>query len=159
MTICPCGSGAAFAECCEPILQKIQPAASPEQLMRARYSAYATVNIEFLHDSLLPEARGDFDREGTKGWAAGSEWRGLEIVSAETGDSEGTVEFIATFTQQGNEVRHHEISRFRKANGTWYLVDGKTVAPKPFRREEPKVGRNDPCPCGSGKKYKKCCGA
>lgn len=26
------------------------------------------------------------------------------------------------------------------------------------RREEPKVGRNDPCPCGSGKKYKKCCG-
>lgn len=26
-------------------------------------------------------------------------------------------------------------------------------------REQPKVGRNDPCPCGSGKKYKKCCGA
>jgi hypothetical protein len=28
----------------------------------------------------------------------------------------------------------------------------------PIRRSEPKVGRNDPCPCGSGKKYKKCCG-
>lgn len=28
----------------------------------------------------------------------------------------------------------------------------------PFVREEPKVGRNDPCPCGSGNKYKKCCG-
>lgn len=28
---------------------------------------------------------------------------------------------------------------------------------KPFVREEPRVGRNDPCPCGSGKKYKKCC--
>jgi hypothetical protein len=27
----------------------------------------------------------------------------------------------------------------------------------PFRRELPKVGRNDPCPCGSGKKHKKCC--
>ena len=27
-----------------------------------------------------------------------------------------------------------------------------------IRREEPKVGRNDPCPCGSGKKYKQCCG-
>lgn len=27
----------------------------------------------------------------------------------------------------------------------------------PFRRESPKVGRNDPCPCGSGKKHKKCC--
>jgi preprotein translocase subunit SecA len=30
---------------------------------------------------------------------------------------------------------------------------------KTVRREEPKVGRNDPCPCGSGKKYKKCHGA
>jgi preprotein translocase subunit SecA len=30
--------------------------------------------------------------------------------------------------------------------------------PEPYRRTEPKVGRNEPCPCGSGKKYKKCCG-
>lgn len=29
---------------------------------------------------------------------------------------------------------------------------------EPYIRQEPKVGRNDPCPCGSGKKYKKCCG-
>jgi hypothetical protein len=35
--------------------------------------------------------------------------------------------------------------------------DSEYVAPQPFVRE-PKVGRNDPCPCGSGKKYKKCCG-
>ncbi|MFB6240325.1 MAG: SEC-C metal-binding domain-containing protein, partial [Gemmatimonadota bacterium] len=34
---------------------------------------------------------------------------------------------------------------------------GEPVAPQPVRRE--KVGRNEPCPCGSGKKYKKCCGA
>ena len=30
---------------------------------------------------------------------------------------------------------------------------------KTVRRDEPKIGRNDPCPCGSGKKYKKCHGA
>jgi curved DNA-binding protein CbpA len=36
--------------------------------------------------------------------------------------------------------------------------DGE-YAPQTVRREEPKTGRNDPCPCGSGKKYKKCCGA
>lgn len=30
---------------------------------------------------------------------------------------------------------------------------------EPYRRVEPKVGRNDPCPCGSGRKHKKCCGA
>jgi len=28
---------------------------------------------------------------------------------------------------------------------------------EPFRRSDPKVGRNDPCPCGSGRKFKKCC--
>jgi preprotein translocase subunit SecA len=33
------------------------------------------------------------------------------------------------------------------------------VRPSTMKREAPKVGRNDPCPCGSGKKYKKCCGA
>jgi preprotein translocase subunit SecA len=36
--------------------------------------------------------------------------------------------------------------------------DGDGAEPKPSRRAEPKVGRNDPCPCGSGKKYKKCHG-
>jgi preprotein translocase subunit SecA len=36
--------------------------------------------------------------------------------------------------------------------------EGSAPATKPYKREQPKVGRNDPCPCGSGKKYKKCCG-
>jgi hypothetical protein len=34
---------------------------------------------------------------------------------------------------------------------------GQTFRPEPYTRTEPKVGRNDPCPCGSGRKYKKCC--
>jgi len=41
------------------------------------------------------------------------------------------------------------------------LEDGQGILPgkvETFRREEPRIGRNDPCPCGSGKKYKKCCG-
>ena len=38
------------------------------------------------------------------------------------------------------------------------LQGGETIKVETVRREEPKVGRNDPCPCGSGKKYKKCCG-
>jgi hypothetical protein len=32
------------------------------------------------------------------------------------------------------------------------------VKPRTYHREQPKIGRNEPCPCGSGKKYKKCCG-
>ncbi len=38
------------------------------------------------------------------------------------------------------------------------LQGGEAVKVETVRREEPKVGRNDPCSCGSGKKYKKCCG-
>ncbi|OGR63535.1 MAG: hypothetical protein A2X31_04935 [Elusimicrobia bacterium GWB2_63_22] len=38
------------------------------------------------------------------------------------------------------------------------LQGGETIKVETVRREEPKVGRNDPCPCGSGKKHKKCCG-
>ena len=36
--------------------------------------------------------------------------------------------------------------------------DGMFGKVETYRREDPKIGRNDPCPCGSGKKYKKCCG-
>ncbi len=161
MTICPCGSGSQFTECCEPIMQGIRAAETPEQLMRARYSAYATAHVDFLHDSLHPDSRKDFDAEGTRKWAAESEWQNLEIVNSAVGTPDadsGTVEFIATFAQQGSELKHHEVSRFQKKDGSWYLVDGKTVGPKPITREAPKVGRNEPCPCGSGRKHKKCCG-
>ena len=61
-----------------------------------------------------------------------------------------------------------ESSRFYKVNGRWvYSRKNSTLPPisvsplaktKTFVRGEVKVGRNDPCPCGSGKKYKKCCG-
>ena len=46
---------------------------------------------------------------------------------------------------------------FRKEGDEWFYVEGNVYAKQPVRRETPKIGRNDPCPCGSGKKYKKCC--
>ncbi|MDH3771994.1 MAG: SEC-C metal-binding domain-containing protein, partial [Nitrospirota bacterium] len=53
---------------------------------------------------------------------------------------------------------HQELSLFRKQDGKWYFVDASDPTKQPVVRSEPKVGRNDLCPCGSGKKYKKCCG-
>ena len=47
---------------------------------------------------------------------------------------------------------------FTKANETAF-AGGEEEAAKPIRNKGPRIGRNDPCPCGSGKKYKKCCGA
>jgi SEC-C motif-containing protein len=72
---------------------------------------------------------------------------------------EALVEFIASFREEGQLHRHHEVARFLRDQDRWYYMDGAAPKPQTLRHEQPKVGRNDPCPCGSGKKYKKCCGA
>ena len=124
--------------------------------MRSRYTAYARGDINYVERTTAPEARDDFDRGAAESWAKQSTWLGLRILSTERGDSsdaEGVVEFVASYETSGERVEHRERSQFRKAaDGQWLYVRG---APP----ELAKVGRNDPCPCGSGKKYKKCCGA
>ena len=129
--------------------------------MRARYSAYVHAQIDFLHDSLTAESRATFDRPSAEAWANGATWKGLEIVRTEGGgpqDQTGVVEFIAHFAQNGQDVSHAEVSNFRRDGGDWYFHEGSAPKAKPFKRTEKKVERNDPCPCGSGKKYKKCHG-
>jgi len=77
----------------------------------------------------------------------------LLIIAREKGessDSEGVVEFAADY--QGGQL--HERSRFLKEEGKWFYLNGDILPPVTAA----KVGRNDPCPCGSGKKFKKCCG-
>jgi SEC-C motif-containing protein len=129
--------------------------------MRSRYSAYALEKVDYIVDTHEPEGRGDVDRDAAEEWAKQAEWLGLEIVDTALGqpnDSTGEVEFIASYSLKGVEQKHHERSRFEKQDGKWFYVDGEMVKAKPVVREEPKVGRNEPCPCGSGKKFKKCCG-
>ena len=162
MSHCYCGSDQPFEACCQPVLLGDRAAPTAEALMRARYSAYQTNNIGFLGDSLHPDHRHDWDEPATRRWAENAHWLGLEILATEGGgesDELGTVEFIASYKEKGVLKRHHEISRFRKERGRWYYVDGRLPKPETVKRTQPKVGRNDPCPCGSGKKYKKCCGA
>jgi SEC-C motif-containing protein len=126
--------------------------------MRSRYTAFAVGNVGYLlqswHASTRPE---DIDA------ATIPEWQGLRIMRTEEGregDSKGVVEFEATFSTGGQgRGLLCEVSRFVSENWQWFYVDGDlqesaVAAPK----KEAKVGRNDPCPCGSGKKFKKCCG-
>jgi len=161
-TACPCNSGLPYAECCEPLIRGTVKAPGPEALMRARYSAFAHVEMPYLLETLHPGQRSDYDEAGATRWARESDWTGLEILQV-TGDpatgNTGTVEFRASYRRNGEKLEHHELAEFRKTGDTWYFYDGKMVTPGQFRRETPKVGRNDPCHCGSGKKYKKCCGA
>jgi len=162
MKPCPCGSGKTLEECCGPILDGSREAVSAEGLMRARYSAFPEKRIDFLGRSLHPSHRDDYDEVATRRWANQSDWLGLQILAVEGGgeeDDRGRVEFIARYREKGVLRSYHESSEFARYRGRWYFVSGETIRPEARVRDTAKVGRNDPCPCGSGKKYKKCCGS
>ena len=159
MSKCHCGSGKAYSACCEPIITGKQPAETAEQLMRARYSAYVGVKMDFILKTTHPDQRKSFDPESSKAWAENSEWESLQIVATEQGgkgDKTGQVEFIAKYREDGKNCEHHELATFDKIDDVWYFTDGHQVKNKPLTVN--KIGRNEPCSCGSGQKYKKCCG-
>ena len=161
MEKCPCGSEKSYNECCQPIIQGTRDADTAESLMRARYSAFVKTEIDFLYSTVSANQQKDFNYEEATDWSKNSEWKGLEIIETVEGGSDndkGTVEFIARFIQDTQEINHHELASFEKINGKWIFMDGIVPKPKQVKRETPKIGRNEPCPCGSGKKYKKCCG-
>lgn len=128
-----------------------------EALMRSRFSAYALDKTAYIVSTwagaVQPE-KIDFSKEKIG-------WTRLEIIGTKKGgvkDSKGVVEFKAFFVQDGEENLLHEASRFIKTNGRWLYLDGvvKSVGKIIQQANE---GKNAPCPCGSGKKFKRCCGA
>lgn len=146
---CPCGSGRPFGDCCGRFMAG---AAAPtaEALMRSRYTAFVLGDEDYLlrtwHRSSRPDSLGLGDSPV---------WIGLEIRSSEAGgsaDEEGTVEFVARYIAGGRQGTLRENSRFLREEGRWYYLDGD------IREAGEKAGRNDPCPCGSGRKFKRCCG-
>lgn len=101
------------------------------------------------------------DRKATEEWSKRADWHKMEIVELQDGkedDTEGFVDFKAYYTIAGEDIEHHEVASFRKEDGVWYFVDGVEVKPRPFKHRDKKVTPNEKCPCGSDKKYKKCCG-
>jgi SEC-C motif-containing protein len=157
---CPCLSGIAYGECCEPYITGAKNAPTAEALMRSRYAAYVEHAIDYIVDTCTQGEKDRIDVKQTRDWSEKSKWLGLKILSAEKGgteDSEGTVEFEAVYEMDGLKDIHHERAKFKKEGGRW-LYDEGIVVPKTVVRVGPKLGRNDPCSCGSGKKYKRCCG-
>ena len=155
---CPCLSQKNYEECCGLIHSGEKTAQTAEELMRSRYSAFVKSEIDFIVETHHPETRSSVDKNEIETWAKDSEWKGLEILGTEEGtseDEEGLVDFVANYEANGEEVSHKERSLFKKQDGVWYFYNAASL--DPVKREGPKVGRNDPCPCGSGKKFKKCC--
>jgi SEC-C motif domain protein len=137
------------------------PAPTALALMRSRYTAYVRGAIDYLVATHDPVTRGAVDIPGITQWSRDTTWLGLEIVATERGgeaDDAGIVEFIASGATRGAPFRMHERSRFRRVDGAWVYIDGEVRRSEPVRRAAT-AGRNDPCPCGSGMKYKRCHGA
>ncbi len=147
---CPCGSDKLFKECCAIIIDDHAKALTAQQLMRSRYTAYTQASNEYLMESWAPETRPtELDVEDPS-----MQWLGLDIEECEQGergDTTGTVTFTARFLSSGHHCKIHEQSRFIRRDNLWYYLDGKSDS------STAKTGRNAPCPCGSGKKFKKCC--
>lgn len=155
MTTCPCNPEKELDQCCGPYLNGTRKAPTAEALMRSRYSAYVVEDYDYVirtcHASTRPTKK-DFE-DNIK-----ITWTGLDIVDTEEGrenDENGIVEFIANYEVSGRQMKQHERSSFVKEEGEWFYLDGDFV--KPPQATSRKIARNQPCPCGSGKKYKKCC--
>ena len=150
---CLCGSGVKGVRCCGQYLAGDKVVPTAEALMRSRYTAFVVKNEEYLfaswHSSTRPENIGLEEQDQIS-------WQGLNVLNAREEGDTAVVEFVARYTVQGQEQRLHEKSRFLREEGRWYYVDGD-INPVGVSAVSAKVGRNEPCPCGSGKKYKKCC--
>ncbi|QPJ66494.1 MAG: hypothetical protein G3M78_14240 [Candidatus Nitrohelix vancouverensis] len=168
MDDCPCGSNFSYSDCCAPLVNGTGRADTAEDLMRSRYSAYVKKRYDYL---VKTSSGGSKTLEDYQQSCEQTVWQGLEINGVDKGqfdDAEGQVAFTATFTQDGKKQYLREHSHFIKKSGQWFYDEATShpvhtqtpqkTSSKPFKREGSKVGRNDPCPCGSSKKYKKCCG-
>lgn len=148
--LCPCGSGMQYSVCCRPFLKGDDIPATPEALMRSRYTAYVLKDADYLIATWHPSSDPQRFHASLEQSFEATRWLSLQIISAEEpGDnSEGFVTFFARFSENQRESFIHERSRFVRVEQRWYYIDGSY----------PETGRNDRCPCGSGKKFKKCCG-
>jgi SEC-C motif-containing protein len=154
---CLCGSGIEYNQCCCPFHYGDKLPATAEALMRSRFVAYALDNVGYIlatWDVAGRPEKIDFSEENI-------DWQRLEIIDTKKGgikDNKGIVEFKAYYLKDGEEYMLHEISRFAKTNGRWFYLDG--VVKKVGKIiQQTNQGKNAPCPCGSGKKSKRCCGA
>ena len=128
---CYCCSGKEFEDCCQPFIIGAMKPSTAEALMRSRYSAYATIAVEYLIKTTHPSVRKFHDAQIIENWAKSSVWQKLEIVSTKEGeakDKKGIVEFKAYFLDAKQQPQiHHERSNFAKELGKWFFVDGKVL--------------------------------
>ncbi|WP_144571545.1 YchJ family protein [Azomonas agilis] len=146
---CPCGQPLLLTQCCG-LLHAGQTAASAELLMRSRYTAYVLGNVDYLIRTTLPIQQSALDLEAIRTWSQTSQWLGLQVESVQKlGEQHARISFRVNWMDaQGNSHQHAETSLFVHLAQGWFFIDPSYPL---------KASRNDPCPCNSGQKFKKCC--
>ena len=158
-----------YQDCCQPYhdafynddVDKVDSirAESAQRLMRTRYSAFVLIKPEYIAKTTLPAQQNLLDIKAIESWAIDTNWAGLEIVehTPKLGKRHAQVEFKAFYIKpDGEQAAHHELSAFVKVvNETakekderWYFLDPTVVMT---------VTQKQPCICGSGEKFKRCC--
>ncbi len=126
--------------------------------MRSRYSAYVLRDADYLTLTHHADTCDPALKSQLPATFARCEWTGLHVLDRSRGgsaDNEGSVTFEASFNEAGKAFIMRETSRFVRTPEGWRYLEGKgSIRPAPVSR----TGRNDPCWCGSGKKFKKCHG-
>ncbi|MEK9727412.1 MAG: YchJ family metal-binding protein [Candidatus Margulisiibacteriota bacterium] len=121
MFLCYCGSQINFSACCEPFIQRLELPYTAEQLMRSRYSAYATQNYMYLSETAVSKLNFEPVNE------LDTLWERLEIINTMAGqsmDSYGEVEFKAFYLEDDKLKYIWEQSQFIKLNDQWVYSTG-----------------------------------
>ena len=118
--------------------------------MRSRYSAYTLGLIDYLVATTLPAQQAELDQAAMRDWSTHSQWLGLQVQKVEAaGDAaHAFVTFTAHWQDTSGVQQQQERSAFVQVAQRWYFIDPSVPL---------NAGRNDPCPCQGGKKFKKCC--
>ncbi len=152
---CKCGSGKLFVNCCEPLLLRTKFAQSPEELMRSRFVAYCDREAGYIYETHHPETRTNNLLDQLKDPKNQLQFVKLEVLHSDAQPLEGTVKFKAFFIADNRLQTHAETSLFKKVDKMWFYHSALSLS---FEKDQSiKIGRNDLCFCGSGRKYKKCC--
>lgn len=147
---CPCGSGKLYGKCCQPFHAADSLPATAEELMRSRYSAFCLKLTPYLFNSWHPAYR----PEAAEILSGNTQYVSLEILETNRGnpeDTTGTVTFIARFMEKDKLITMREKSSFIKKENTWLYTEGSN------KTHQEQIKANQHCPCGSGKKFKRCC--
>tara|TARA_R110000868_G_scaffold8205_7_gene42746 strand:- start:60376 stop:60816 length:441 start_codon:yes stop_codon:yes gene_type:complete len=145
--MCICGLSQNYADCCGRFIEGACTVETPEQLMRTRYVAFTQANADYVKATMAGKAAENFDLSNFTNWSKNCTWLPLMVLSSKQQGNKGTVEFETGYKDDSGSHFIHEISQFERIDGRWYYTDGKHVPTQ----------SNESCPCGSGKKFKRCC--